>query len=128
MENNVFEQMAKRYDTEHRIELAKVVVKEVRPELRNSKSKSLIDYGSGTGLVSLELSDLVDSILLVDSSQQMLDVAKAKIAHKGITNAKVLYSDFTQKLLNLRQTSFYCHSSFFIFRILQKFYKNCSTF
>lgn len=97
MENNVFEQMAKRYDTEERIELAKVIVKEVRPELRNSKSKSLIDYGSGTGLISLELSDLVDSILLVDSSKQMLEVAKAKVSLKGITNSKVLYSDFTQE-------------------------------
>ncbi|WP_102346120.1 class I SAM-dependent methyltransferase [Bacillus sp. Marseille-P3661] len=97
MENNVFEEMAQRYDTEERIELAKVIVKEVRSELKNSKSKSLIDYGSGTGLVSLELSDLVDSILLVDSSKQMLEVAKAKISHKGITNAKVLYSDFTQE-------------------------------
>ncbi|MCF6409617.1 class I SAM-dependent methyltransferase [Pseudalkalibacillus salsuginis] len=102
MENNVFEQMAKRYDTEERIELAKVIVKEVRPELRNSKSKSLIDYGSGTGLISLELSDLVDSILLVDSSKQMLEVAKAKISHKGITNSKVLYSDFTQETPELK--------------------------
>ena len=102
MENNVFEQMAKRYDTEFRIELAKVVVKEVRPILRNSKSLSLIDYGSGTGLVSLELSDLVDSILLVDSSKQMLEVAKAKISHKGITNATVLYSDFTQETTELK--------------------------
>ncbi|PTM57921.1 class I SAM-dependent DNA methyltransferase [Desmospora activa] len=97
MENNVFEQIAKKYDTEERIELAKVIVKEVRPELRNSKSRSLIDYGSGTGLIGLELSDLVDSILLVDSSKQMLEVAKAKISHKGITNSKVLYSDFTQE-------------------------------
>ena len=102
MENNVFEQMAKKYDTEERIELAKVIVKEVRPELRNSKSKSLIDYGSGTGLISLELSDLVDSILLVDSSKQMLEVAKAKISHKGITNSKVLYSDFTQETPELK--------------------------
>ena len=102
MENNVFEQMAKRYDTEERVELAKVIVKEVRPELRNSKSKSLIDYGSGTGLISLELSDLVDSILLVDSSKQMLEVAKAKISHKGITNSKVLYSDFTQETPELK--------------------------
>jgi len=102
MENNVFEQMAKRYDTELRIELAKVVVKEVRTELRNSKSKSLIDYGSGTGLVSLELTDLIDSVLMVDSSQQMLEVAAAKIAHKGITNAKVLYSDFTQEVTELK--------------------------
>ncbi len=102
MENNVFEQMAKRYDTEERIELAKVIVKAVRPELRNSKSKSLIDYGSGTGLISLDLSDLVDSILLIDSSQQMLEVAKAKISHKGITNTKVLYSDFTQETPELK--------------------------
>jgi len=102
MENNVFEQMAKRYDTEERIELAKVIVNEVRQELRNSQSKSLIDYGSGTGLISLELSDLVNSILLVDSSKQMLEVAKAKISRKGIANAKVLYSDFTQETPELK--------------------------
>ncbi|MFB6496446.1 class I SAM-dependent methyltransferase [Bacillus haynesii] len=102
MEHNVFEQMAKRYDTEERIELAKVIVNEVRPELRNSQSKSLIDYGGGTGLISLELSDLVHSILLVDSSKQMLEVAKAKISRKGIANAKVLYSDFTQETPELK--------------------------
>ena len=102
MDNNVFEQMAKRYDTVERMELAKVIVKEVRTELQNSKSKSLIDYGSGTGLVSLELTDLAGSILLVDSSKQMLDVAKAKMTHKGITNAKVLYSDFTQDTSELK--------------------------
>ena len=102
MENNVFEEMAKRYDTEERIELAKVIVKEVRPELRKSKSKSLIDYGSGTGLISLNLSDLVNSILLVDSSKQMLDVSKAKISQQGITNSKVLYSDFTQETPDLK--------------------------
>jgi ubiquinone/menaquinone biosynthesis C-methylase UbiE len=102
MENNVFEEMAKRYDTEERMELAKVIVKEVRPKLQNSRSKSLIDYGSGTGLISLELSDLVESILLVDSSKQMLEVAKAKISHKGITNSKVLYSDFTQETPELK--------------------------
>ncbi|WP_057762525.1 class I SAM-dependent methyltransferase [Cytobacillus praedii] len=102
MDTNVFEQMAKRYDTVERMELAKVIVKEVKTELQNNKSKSLIDYGSGTGLVSLELTDLADSILLVDSSKQMLDVAKAKITLKGITNAKVLYSDFTQDTPELK--------------------------
>ncbi|AYV70907.1 MULTISPECIES: class I SAM-dependent DNA methyltransferase [Niallia] len=96
METNVFEQLAKRYDTEDRRELANVIVKEVRRELENSTSLSLMDYGSGTGLVSLELSDLVASILLVDSSEQMLEVAQAKIANRGIMNADILYSDFTQ--------------------------------
>lgn len=102
MDENVFEQMANRYDSEERIELAKIVSEEVKTELRDSKLKSLIDYGSGTGLVSLALADLVDSVLLVDSSQQMLDVAKEKITHKGITNAKVLYSDFTEETSELK--------------------------
>ncbi|MFC7782895.1 class I SAM-dependent methyltransferase [Rossellomorea sp. GCM10028870] len=102
MEHNVFEDMAKRYDTEERKELATVIVKEVRSKLQNSKSKSLLDYGSGTGLISLALSDLVDSILLVDSSEQMLEVAKAKISQKGITNSEVLYSDFTQGTPDLK--------------------------
>ncbi len=98
MENNPFEQIAKRYDTEDRIELAKVIVKEVKTQLKDSQSKSLLDYGSGTGLVSLELTDLVDSVLLVDSSEQMLDIAKGKIAYNDIQNAKTLYADFTQKV------------------------------
>lgn len=102
MENNVFEQMASRYDTEDRIELAKVIAKEVKQELQKSTTKSLIDYGSGTGLVSLQLSELVDSILLVDSSKQMLDVAEAKISRRGISNAKVLYSDFTKETPQLK--------------------------
>ncbi|MDN4492754.1 class I SAM-dependent methyltransferase [Ureibacillus aquaedulcis] len=102
MEKSVFEEMAKRYDTEERIELAKVIVKEVRQELRNSKACSLLDYGSGTGLVSLQLTDLVDSVLLVDSSKQMLEVAEAKIAHEGITNTKVLFADFTRDTPKLK--------------------------
>src|SRR5690625_2060939 len=97
MENNVFEQMAKKYDTEDRIELANIIVKEVRPELRNSKSKSLIEYGSGTGLISLPLADLAAAVLMVDSSKQMLEDAKPKMSQKGITNSKVLYSDFTEE-------------------------------
>ncbi|GGA93314.1 class I SAM-dependent methyltransferase [Ornithinibacillus halotolerans] len=102
MEDNVFEKMANRYDTEERIELANIIVKQVRPELENCKSKTLLDYGCGTGLSSLQLSDLVESILLVDSSQKMLEVAKAKISRKGITNANVLFSDFTQETPDLK--------------------------
>lgn len=102
MEKNVFEQMAKRYDTDDRKESAKVIIEKVRKELQNSKSKSLLDYGSGTGLVSLELTDLVDSVLLVDAAKQMLDVADAKITQSGITNAKVLYSDFTKETPELQ--------------------------
>lgn len=102
MEKNVFEEMAKKYDTKERMALAKVIVEQVRPELRSSESESLLDYGSGTGLIGLELSDLVDSVLLVDSSEQMLEVAQAKIDLKHITNATVLHSDFTKEIPELK--------------------------
>lgn len=102
MGDNVFEELAKRYDTQERRKLAEAIVKELRPELRNSTSKSLLDYGSGTGLVSLELSDLAGSVLLVDSSKKMLEVAQAKISQKGIANSRVLYSDFTQETPELK--------------------------
>ncbi|EMR07065.1 Ubiquinone/menaquinone biosynthesis methyltransferase ubiE [Bhargavaea cecembensis DSE10] len=102
MEENVFGQMASRYDTEERIELAQVITEEVRQALGNGRTKSLIDYGSGTGLVGLELTDLVKSVLLVDSSEQMLEVAKGKIARRDIANAEVLYSDFTTETPELK--------------------------
>ncbi|MDL4842585.1 class I SAM-dependent methyltransferase [Aquibacillus rhizosphaerae] len=97
MEENVFEQIAQKYDTEERKELAHVIVNEVRHELQHSKSKALLDYGSGTGLISLELTDLVESLILVDSSEQMVEVAKTKITRNGITHSTVLQSDFTQE-------------------------------
>jgi ubiquinone/menaquinone biosynthesis C-methylase UbiE len=44
----------------------------------------------------------VDSVLLVDSSEQMLEVAEAKLSRRGINNASVLYSDFTQETPELK--------------------------
>lgn len=102
MDDNVFEQMARRYDTEERIALAKVVAEAIEPELRDSLSKTLIDYGSGTGLVGLALSGLVRSVLLVDSSKQMLEVAEAKISSMGKSNAEVLFADFSQEAPELK--------------------------
>ena len=102
MSHNVFEEMAKRYDSESRIELANIVAKEVKKELQNSKAKTLIDYGSGTGLVSLQLADMVESVLLIDSSKQMIEVAAGKIANNNIANAAVRHSDFTEETLAVK--------------------------
>lgn len=70
---------------------------EVRTELQDSASKFLIDYGRGTGLVGLELADLADSVLLVDSSRLMLEVAQAKISRQEIANAEVRHADYTEE-------------------------------
>lgn len=102
MTDNVFEEMAKRYDTPDRIELANIILNQVKTEFQQAESYSLLDYGSGTGLISLELVDLVEDLILVDSSEQMLKVAESKITSRNITNARVLHSDFTQEVPDLQ--------------------------
>ncbi|EQA46260.1 methyltransferase, UbiE/COQ5 family [Leptospira broomii serovar Hurstbridge str. 5399] len=102
MESNLFDQIANKYDTKERRELAKIIVNEIKSELKNCKDKSLLDYGSGTGLVGLQLSPLVDKLLLMDSAEQMLEIAREKITRANMKNAEVIYSDFTKTTPNLK--------------------------
>lgn len=96
MSENVFERLAQRYDTPERKELAAIITAQVKKKLKDSAGKLLIDYGAGTGLISLELHEKVDSLLLVDSSKEMLAVAQQKIEDRQITNAKTFFADFLQ--------------------------------
>lgn len=102
MRENIFDQVAQKYDTDKQIKLAEVIVKEVKQQLGNSSSKTLLDYGCGTGLVSLELAGEAGSLLLVDSSEQMLEIVENKISQRGITNSKVIHSDFIEDTLNVK--------------------------
>lgn len=95
MNHYIFEAMAASYDTPERVSLAQVITKELKTNLRDAKTKALMDYGSGTGLVSLPLADSVKSMLLVDSSQSMIEIAEGKILRNGIRNARTLTADFT---------------------------------
>ncbi|WP_088816037.1 MULTISPECIES: class I SAM-dependent methyltransferase [Listeria] len=99
MENNVFEGMAKKYDSPDRIELAQVISAQIRTKLPDAHDKNMLDYGSGTGLVGLALTDLVKDILLVDSSLNMVEIIQEKIAKRSISNAKAEVADLTKERL-----------------------------
>lgn len=94
MGNSKFDQIANRYDTIERKELARVISEAVKTELADSKSKTLLDYGSGTGIVGLELAYRVDKLILMDSSEPMLELAKEKIARNKTGNVETIRSDF----------------------------------
>ncbi|WP_413284271.1 class I SAM-dependent DNA methyltransferase [Vibrio sp. MA40-2] len=49
-------------------------------------NNSLVDFGSGTGLLGVQLLDTFSQVTLADSSLQMLDIAKEKIATGNIKN------------------------------------------
>lgn len=95
---DVFEKMASRYDTEDRVRIAKVIVQEVRSELVDTKEKTALDYGCGTGLIGLGLIDLFQSMLFIDASPQMIEQVRKKIEDARIERASTLCCDILQEL------------------------------
>ncbi|XDD46171.1 class I SAM-dependent methyltransferase [Leptospira sp. WS39.C2] len=90
MEAKVFDQMAKQYDTEDRIQLANRILDKLKPSLLNAKDSTLLDFGCGTGLLGLPLASDYKQVFLSDDSMSMLDVANFKIKSQGKKNAKTM--------------------------------------
>lgn len=77
---NVFDQMAQKYDTPERIELAQIIRKELQKYLGTTRSQKVLDYGCGTGLVGIPLMENVEEMLFVDPSAEMLQITQQKLA------------------------------------------------
>lgn len=95
----LWEQISSRYDTEERINNAEIITKELRKEfenINNTKEMTLLDYGCGTGLVGLELTELFNEVVLVDLSSQMVEQVEMKIEKRHISNAKAQAGDFVE--------------------------------
>lgn len=92
---NIFDQMATRYDTEDRDKTAAIIAAAVRRELAGAQGKTALDYGCGTGVVGLKLAGDFKSMLLVDAAPQMIAQVQRKIETAHITNAATLCADFS---------------------------------
>lgn len=86
---NRFEEMAERYDTPQRAEVAGVLAAEIRKHV-NGDEKSAMDFGCGTGLVGLPLADTFGHIWFVDTSPKMIGLVEKKIEAAGLKNTSVL--------------------------------------
>ena len=102
MANELFDELAKRYDSDKQIFLASIIQKEVEAELEESQDKTFLDYGSGTGLVSLDLASYVDELYLVDSSKEMTAITANKIQTNQIKNASALCRDLIKEDLTFK--------------------------
>ncbi|MBC1456352.1 class I SAM-dependent methyltransferase [Listeria newyorkensis] len=102
MEENVFETIAKKYDSTERIELANIIAHKVREELVESKDKTLIDYGSGTGLIGLQIADSVKNAILIDSSENMVEIINNKVEANNIQNVETFVADFTKDTMDIK--------------------------
>lgn len=76
-----------------RITLGREIAAAIAGSLPLSRTWNAMDFGCGTGLVTLNLAPLVGSILGVDSSEKMVELLNAKAARQGCSNARALRLD-----------------------------------
>lgn len=97
MGSGYFDQSAATWDNEpRRIALMKAVGEAILREARPARDANVLDYGCGTGLVSLFLLPHVGSVTGADSSPGMLEVLERKIAAQDIERMRVIRLDLEQ--------------------------------
>ncbi len=93
-EQRNFDKEAAQWDSDPgRVKLASDVADAIIRAVSPSKDMAVLDFGCGTGLVTLRLQPLVRSILGADGSRGMLAVLEDKIEEQGITNVRTLFVD-----------------------------------
>jgi len=76
-----------------RVRRANDVARAIARQVTLRTDMEALDFGCGTGLLTLQLAPRVKSITGVDSSRGMLNVLAAKIARQNLTNVKTLLLD-----------------------------------
>ncbi len=86
-EKRNFDKEAPNWDQEpRRLKLAGDVARAITDAVKPSREMDVLDFGCGTGLLTLQLQPLVRSITGVDSSQGMLDVLNQKVRTQHLAN------------------------------------------
>lgn len=80
-------------DNPVRVKLADDLFAAMEKQVAFDPSMSVLDFGCGTGLVTLRIAPRVGSITGADSSQGMLDVLRAKSDRKNLRNVRTLFLD-----------------------------------
>lgn len=78
-----------------RVKMASDVADAILDTVAVTKEMDVLDFGCGTGLVSVRLHDQVRSVTCADNAPGMLETLEAKVQANGIENIKTLYVDIT---------------------------------
>jgi 2-polyprenyl-3-methyl-5-hydroxy-6-metoxy-1,4-benzoquinol methylase len=93
-EKRNFDTAAKTWDENPgRVKMAHDVARAIRAAVPLRPDMDVLDFGCGTGLLTLQLQPSVRSITGVDSSQGMIDILSAKIRDQGLKNVTARHVD-----------------------------------
>lgn len=85
-----FNAVAQTWDEDpRRVAVAAAIVAKMLGALRLTPQTTLLDYGAGTGLVSLALAPHVGRLISVDEADGMLDILRAKLVGADPGNVEV---------------------------------------
>jgi ubiquinone/menaquinone biosynthesis C-methylase UbiE len=91
---SVFDKRAKQWDGKsRRVQLAADVVKGIIERGQIRQGASVTDFGTGTGLILLGLSEIAGKMTGLDSSKEMLSVLEEKAKEAGIENLETRVFD-----------------------------------
>jgi 2-polyprenyl-3-methyl-5-hydroxy-6-metoxy-1,4-benzoquinol methylase len=77
-----------------RVKLANDVADTIIREIKPAGDMDVLDFGCGTGLVTLRLQPFVKTITGADSSKGMLGVLQDKVSRLGLKNVETQFVDF----------------------------------
>ncbi|WP_049492029.1 class I SAM-dependent methyltransferase [Streptococcus constellatus] len=99
MEHN-FNHKAESFDSPQNRFIADLIRQELEKQVVDFSDKHILDFGGGTGLVSLPLATQSKSVMLVDISEKMLEQAHLKVKKQAINNVHLLQQDLLSTPLN----------------------------
>ena len=88
-----FNQIARNYDNNERIKLAKTISSELNLLFNKGTYDSLLDYGGGTGLVTFDIEHHFNHITVLDASPKMVEICNTKIKTLNKTNIAAIEGD-----------------------------------
>jgi 2-polyprenyl-3-methyl-5-hydroxy-6-metoxy-1,4-benzoquinol methylase len=92
-----FDKKAATWDEDpFKVNLANDVADAIVKELNPVQNMDVLDYGCGSGLVTLRLQPLVKSITGMDSSKKMLEALQTKVEKRGLPNVHTQLIDLEQ--------------------------------
>lgn len=89
-----FDQVAAEWDSNPtRVGLAQAIAHAIRQVVPLRSDMSVLDFGAGTGLLTLALLPHVKAITAMDASGEMLRVLTGKLTAAGIANVRCLHAN-----------------------------------
>ncbi|MFN8095274.1 MAG: class I SAM-dependent methyltransferase [Vicinamibacteria bacterium] len=93
-ETNRFDEIASTWDEEpRRLEMATSIAAAIRRAVPLSPALAVLDFGCGTGLVTLALQPYVGRVTGADTSEGMLGQLRRKIEARGLGNVEAVRLD-----------------------------------